>query len=178
MSQELATRLLNLIRAEFDVAQRQSHIPVHLEFCIALRMYASGGYQIMVAQDHFHATCQTVVSRIMDRFTNCLLNLADRLIQFPRTREERQTIQEGYSFNKFSYLLILLFLKKKIIFYSFSRFTRIPGILGMIDGTIIKFLRPTENEEAFFNFKHKHSMNVQIVSITAIFIYRVLKLIK
>lgn len=40
---------------------------------------------------------------------------------------------------------------------------RIPGIIGAIDCTVVKILRPPENEEAFYNHEHKHSLNVQVI---------------
>lgn len=49
--------------------------------------------------------------------------------------------------------------------YSFLTYTRIPDILGLIDGLIVKILRPVHNEEAFYNYRHKHSLNIQLVSI-------------
>ncbi|CAG5019536.1 unnamed protein product [Parnassius apollo] len=39
----------------------------------------------------------------------------------------------------------------------------IPAVLGCIDGTHISIVRPTENEERFFNRKHFHSRNVLII---------------
>lgn len=51
-------------------------------------------------------------------------------------------------------------------FNSCSRFlihNRIPGILALIDCTVVKIVRPSVNEEAFFNHEHRHSLNVQVV---------------
>ena len=54
---------------------------------------------------------------------------------------------------------------KYLCFYSFHRTTRIPGIIGVIDGFLVSFRRPSVNEEAFFNYRVGTSMNVQIVDI-------------
>lgn len=37
------------------------------------------------------------------------------------------------------------------------------GIIGAIDCTVVKILRPPVNEEAFYNHEHKHSLNVQAI---------------
>lgn len=95
MTQELARELLNLIIDDFDISQRATHIDVELEFCLALRMYASGGYQATVGHDNFTSMSPSAVSRIMDRFTQCLLNIVDRFIYFPKTRRKRQEISNG-----------------------------------------------------------------------------------
>ncbi|KAL4719983.1 hypothetical protein ACJJTC_002075, partial [Scirpophaga incertulas] len=39
----------------------------------------------------------------------------------------------------------------------------IPAVLGCIDGTHVAIVRPSENEERFFNRKHFHSRNVMII---------------
>lgn len=39
-----------------------------------------------------------------------------------------------------------------------------PGVIGCIDGTHVAIVRPTEHEEAYFNRKLYHSLNVMIVS--------------
>lgn len=50
-------------------------------------------------------------------------------------------------------------------FYRFQRTTRIPGIIGIVDGFLVTFQRSRVNEEAFFNYRVGSSMNVQIVRI-------------
>lgn len=108
MSQVMARQLLTLIRDDFDVAQRDNHIPVDLEFCLGLRMYFSGGYQASIGHDNFSSMVQSSVIRILDKLTNFLLTLADRLIYIPKTRREREEISDRgdkffniYSFNSF-----------------------------------------------------------------------------
>lgn len=45
----------------------------------------------------------------------------------------------------------------------YERFN-IPSVIGCIDGTHVAIIRPSENEERFFNRKHFHSRNVMIIS--------------
>ncbi|KAJ8710228.1 hypothetical protein PYW07_009594 [Mythimna separata] len=40
---------------------------------------------------------------------------------------------------------------------------RFPGIIGCIDGTHVALIRPIDHEEAFFNRKNYHSLNVLII---------------
>ena len=66
-------------------------------------------------------------------------------------------------------LYIILMIFSLINFYihcfSFQRTIRISGVIGIVDGFIVKCKRPVNNEEAFFNYQHGTSLNVQIVSI-------------
>lgn len=41
----------------------------------------------------------------------------------------------------------------------------IPGVIGCIDCTHVPIIRPSTNEERYFNRKHFHSLNTQVVSI-------------
>lgn len=40
------------------------------------------------------------------------------------------------------------------------------GVLGAVYCTVIRIARPKEHEEACFNYKHEHSLNVQMVNNT------------
>ncbi|XP_031783922.1 putative nuclease HARBI1 [Nasonia vitripennis] len=50
-----------------------------------------------------------------------------------------------------------------LISFRFRQHNRIPNILGLIDCVVVKFVRPSRNEEAFYHHKHSHAMNVQVV---------------
>jgi len=58
-------------------------------------------------------------------------------IKFPRTREEAQN-----AINEF------------------EQFSNIPQIVGVVDGSHISILAPTENKEDYFNRKHDYSVNL------------------
>lgn len=68
---------------------------------------------------------------------------------------------------------MVVVLTKYISCYRFLIHNRIPGILGLVDCTVVKIVRPSVNEEAFFNHEHRHSLNVQIVCGENLCIYDV-----
>ena len=43
---------------------------------------------------------------------------------------------------------------------------------------MVKFKRPKDNEENFFHYKHKHSMNVQVVSVDNLLYFYKIKYFK
>lgn len=52
-----------------------------------------------------------------------------------------------------------------IFYFRFYEKYRIPGVVGCIDCTHVAIVKPTEHEERFFNRKHFHSINAQVVSL-------------
>nr|CAH7713982.1 unnamed protein product [Callosobruchus chinensis] len=109
-----------------------------------LSFYATGSYQKPIGMSYLHGLSQSGVSHTVREVTNVFNhpNILRRFIQFPQTVQKRQAIINGFS-NKF----------------------QISGCLGCIDCTHVALVRPNENEERFFNRKHYHSRNVQIVSL-------------
>ena len=54
--------------------------------------------------------------------------------------------------------------KTALEFYQMSGF---PGVIGVVDGTHVRIQRPSEEEErAYINRHHHHSINVQAISLT------------
>lgn len=45
----------------------------------------------------------------------------------------------------------------------FYRKSRIPGVIGAIDGTLVPIIGPNQNEEVFRSRKGFHALNVQAV---------------
>ncbi|XP_033763297.1 putative nuclease HARBI1 [Pecten maximus] len=107
---------------------------------IALRYYATGKMQLC-SGDNFNVD-QSTVSRVIQRVTNALnhQDVVRRFVTFPLTAEAIK--------------------KHQADFYAVARF---PGVVGAIDGTHIRILRPSINEPEFVNRKNFHSINVQIV---------------
>lgn len=56
--------------------------------------------------------------------------------------------------------------------YFYNR-ARIPGVIGAIDGTHIKIIKPTTEEHLFYNYKGYHSINAMIVSANRLYIIRI-----
>lgn len=46
---------------------------------------------------------------------------------------------------------------------AFMDIARFPGVVGVIDGTHIRIIAPSENEEFVVNWKRYHSINAEIV---------------
>ncbi|XP_045536867.1 putative nuclease HARBI1 [Papilio machaon] len=85
---------------------------------------------------------QQTVSRCLQEVTNAL-NASDILkkyIKFPQNRNERNFIKRRF-YEKYD----------------------IPGVIGCIDCTHIAIVRPSEHEEQYFNRKHFHSINTQVI---------------
>lgn len=65
-----------------------------------------------------------------------------KYMTFPMSRQERQGVASQY----------------------YHRHGKIPLCLGCVDGTHIPILSPKNNEKAYLNRKHYHSLNAMIIS--------------
>ncbi|KAJ8677643.1 hypothetical protein QAD02_013430, partial [Eretmocerus hayati] len=133
-----AIELIELL-APMLLLTKGTKFPIHLQVLLAVRFLAEGMYQKCLGQDFNHPASQPVVSRIINRVIDAIVTLKDKFIIFPSTSEERLAIQA-----------------------KFQRTIRVTGILGLVDGFIVRFLRPSQFEEAYFNYKEATSMNVQL----------------
>ncbi|KAH3730466.1 hypothetical protein DPMN_056454 [Dreissena polymorpha] len=104
---------------------------------IGLRYLATGDFYSEVGD--LHGVSKSTVSRVLGSFLDVLNEQLDN-IKFPMSPEERQAI--------------------KLEFYQKSR---IPGVIGAIDGTLVPIIGPHENEEVFRSRKGFHALNVQAV---------------
>ena len=100
-------------------------------------MFASGSFQIIIA-DTFNVD-QSTVSRAVHSVCNTLVRRSHMFIKFPTA----QGIEEN---------------KRK--FYDIGNF---PNIFGLIDGTHVRIIAPSQHEDQFVNRKGYHSINVQVV---------------
>ncbi|XP_039969105.1 putative nuclease HARBI1 [Bactrocera tryoni] len=128
-----------------------SSIPVELKLATTLRFLAEGGFQRSIGKDSHIACDRTTVSKILKEMLNVLERTqCPKWVKFGRTHYEvRQSNLHFY--NKFA----------------------IPGVIGCIDGTHIKLLKPCDNEHLYLNRKGCFSVNAMIVcdykmSITAV----------
>lgn len=115
-------------------------ITLESKFFSALRLYATGSYQRCIGQDFNAGMSQTSVHLCIISVTNALERLSNRYIKLPNTREERNTLKVEFM-NRWNF----------------------PGVIGVIDGTHIALLKPSEEEHNFINRKGFHSINVQII---------------
>lgn len=103
----------------------------------------SGSYQRRTGNDFSHNMSQTMVSRCLGWTTDAMNEneIFEEFIEFPATDEKMAEIEER-----------------------FFEISGMQGVMGAVDGTNIAIVAPEENEEAYLNRKHYHSINAMIVS--------------
>lgn len=131
-------RLVRLIGHRLERPKKRNQpLSPRQQIMIALRFYATGNF-LQVIGDTFGVDVATV-SRVLTNVTDALFNLKDLVIQFPVTDVARNAAKRG--------------------FFSMRGF---PGVVGCIDGTHVRIISPPKDEEAaYVNRKHYHSINVQ-----------------
>ncbi|XP_064489443.1 putative nuclease HARBI1 [Ornithodoros turicata] len=116
------------------------------QILIALRFYATGSFQGMVATDRDLSVSQSTVSRVLFRVTNAIvLRLAPLWIKFPLSSAEVHAAMAG-----------------------FQRKWKLPGVIGCIDGTLVCVTAPSESsgqyqKSAFFCRKQYFALNAMVV---------------
>ena len=119
--------------------ERNQPVPVKMQILVALRFYATGHF-FQVIGDLF-GLHKSTVSRIVHRVSELLERRKDDFIVFPTVREDINEAMEG-----------------------FEAIANFPNVVGCVDGTHIRILRPPEEEYTFVCRKGYHSVNVQVVS--------------
>ncbi|KAM7299918.1 putative nuclease HARBI1 isoform X1 [Ixodes scapularis] len=115
----------------------------------ALRFYATGSFQGMVASDEHLARDQGTVSIALRAVSVAIvrsLGIQHGWIHFPQTASERDDLERG-----------------------FQLLGRIPGVIGCIDGTMISIVGPskydpTVTKAAYWCRKQNYALNVMVVS--------------
>ena len=133
--------MLAEIENEFPKATTRT-IPPKLKLAATLRFLAEGSYQKSIGQDFHLGMAQTTVSKILEETLKILENkLCTKWISMVMTEEEKKTIKMG-----------------------FHKITGFPGVIGCVDGTHIKIIKPKYNEHIYYNRKGYHSVNAMVVS--------------
>lgn len=83
---------------------------------------------------------KNTVSKTVKDVTDAIVSRAGEFIKWPITPGARAAIKKGY--------------------YKQARF---PNVIGFIDGTRVRILAPSTDENAYVNRKGFHSINVQAV---------------
>ncbi|KAG0415311.1 hypothetical protein HPB47_007520 [Ixodes persulcatus] len=121
---------------------------VEQQVLCALRFYATGSFQGIVASDEHiagdQATVSIVVRAVSLAIVQCL-GVPRGWIDFPQTTGERDDLERG-----------------------FQRLGRIPGVIGCVDGTMIAIVGPSQNDPtvtkaAFWCRKQYYALNVMVV---------------
>ncbi|KAM7302852.1 hypothetical protein ISCGN_018360 [Ixodes scapularis] len=121
---------------------------VEQQVLCALRFYATGSFQGMVASDEHIARDQSTVSIVVRAVSLAIvqcLGIRRGWIDFPQTTGERDDVERG-----------------------FQRLGRIPGVIGCVDGTMIAIVAPSENDPtvtkaAYWCRKQYYALNVMVV---------------
>ena len=112
----------------------------HHRFLLALRYYASGDFCYSVGDSH--GISKTAVHASVSRVTVILNEVYfEEVVAWPADEEAR-----------------------KLIAGQFCATHRFPGVCGVIDGTLIEILAPSDNENQFVDRKGKHSLNVMAIA--------------
>ena len=138
MSRITIFEVIDLISADIEHATDRNHaISPTIQTLCALRYYATGNFQKVTGD--IHGISQPSVSRIINRVSRALCRKAAQVIRFPpSTCEELQRVSAGF-FEKYGF----------------------PGVIGCIDGSLIRIKAPSVDEPIYVCRKNYHALNIQ-----------------
>ncbi|XP_041357801.1 putative nuclease HARBI1 [Gigantopelta aegis] len=139
LSKNTVRVVTNIVRADIEQPTRRNHaVPCELQVLLALRFYATGGFQLTMAD--LHGLSQTTVCTVLKRVTNAIDRLRPQYISFSNN-EEMNDLKER--------------------FFNIAGF---PNCVGSIDCSHIRIIGHGENGQRSINRKGWSSINVQAVS--------------
>lgn len=115
--------------------QRSNSLPVVIQVCVALRFLSHGSYLTAIGDIH-HISKSSSYRCIVD-VCNSLSNIFDEYVRFPINNEQTMA--------------------------GFYAVSRLPKVIGAIDGTHIPIKKPSVNEHVYINRKGFHSINVMLI---------------
>ena len=118
--------------------QRSHALPTSTQLLVALRFFASGTFQSVLADSS--GITQASVSRSINAVTNALCDIAKNEIKMPSTALQRVQAM-----------------------HQFAQINHFPRVIGVIDGTHIPIKAPAVDEHIYVNRKMFHSLNLQVV---------------
>ena len=117
--------------------RRHGTLPVGVQLTNALRLFAKGDFQSEVAD--IGKLSQPAVSRNLTEVAKAIGGLARRYIKFP-TGDELNIIKEA-----------------------FYEHARMPGVIGLVDGSLFPIKAPKEDEATYVCRKGYHAINIQAI---------------
>ena len=143
VSKEIFLHLLGKIEGKVKPATKSISVPAIIKLTAALRFFAEGGYQKGTGNDFNVGLAQSTMSKTLKEILNILeVEICPDLIKFPESDIEKSAI--------------------KLDFYTKTGF---PGVIGCVDGTHVKIIPPSkEQQHLYYNRKGFHSLNVMVVS--------------
>lgn len=131
--------LCSELRPVLERPSRRNHaLCVPVQVLTTLGHLATGTFQRELADRS--GMSQSSLSRVMPYVWDAIVGMAPRYIRFPYTQAEQANIK-----------------------MQFAAIAGFPNVIGAIDCTHVAIKAPSENEFAFVNRKHFHSLNVQII---------------
>uniref|UniRef100_A0A9J7Z0A2 Putative nuclease HARBI1 n=1 Tax=Cyprinus carpio carpio TaxID=630221 RepID=A0A9J7Z0A2_CYPCA len=131
--------LCSELRPVLERPSRRNHVLcVPVQVLTTLGHLATGTFQRELADRS--GMLQSSLSRVMPYVWDAIVGMAPRYICFPYTQAEQANIK-----------------------MQFAAIAGFPNVIGAIDCTHVAIKAPSENEFAFVNRKHFHSLNVQII---------------
>ena len=118
--------------------KRNFSLPVSMQVTLALRFYATGSFQSVIADSN--GVSAMSVSRSVTLVSEALTNRAKTYIKMPTNPIALRNIKQK--------------------FYELNRF---PNVIGAIDGTFIPIKAPFDDEPLYVTRKGFHAINVQAV---------------
>lgn len=118
---------------------RNCSLPVSLQVMTALRYFAVGGFQDVIATGH--GIHKSSASRCIQRVATLLTNHAAEYISYPADIATRRDIMSD-----------------------FHELCGMPRVLGAVDGTLIPIKGPNRDEHLYVCRKGFHAMNIQAVT--------------
>lgn len=150
LTKELVRWLCERLRGELTRVRRNTAtaLTVELQVLCALRFFATGSFQGMVATDEHLATSQSSVSRCIRAVAQAIVDcLGEEWIVFPQTRAAVAATKAAFA----------------------RMDDRFDGCVGCVDGTLIAIQAPPSNDPdinkaAYFCRKGFYALNVMVVS--------------
>lgn len=123
---------------------RSTCVSKTIKLAATLRFLAQGSYQLSVGKDFHIGLSQPVVSAVLCETLKALETaICPKWIRFKMTQNEKT--------------------EAKVEFFQKTGF---PGVIGCVDGTHIKILAPSKQDQhLYYNRKGFFSLNAMIVSI-------------
>ncbi|XP_026289152.1 putative nuclease HARBI1 [Frankliniella occidentalis] len=144
MPQDIFLDLLEVITPFVPHRQSRLAIPLYMRLLCALSFYATGTYQEHNGTAMHHPMSQASVSYCIKEVTNALNHplVFTRFVRFPLTHAERLALVDR------------------------NARMGLPGVIGLIDGTIIRITPPPKPNVHYYSRKGSTSLNVMIVCDT------------
>ncbi|XP_055589422.1 putative nuclease HARBI1 [Uranotaenia lowii] len=142
VSKALFHHLLKFVEASLGYAVGSASVSPVIKLSATLRFLAEGSYQKGTGNDVFVGMAQSTFSKMLSQVLDVLEpGICRNAIQFPKEDTEKNAIKLGF-FQK----------------------TGFPGVIGCVDGTHIKIIKPSPDiQHLYYNRKGYHSLNVMIV---------------